>query len=156
MHAYLLYTFCQAPRLLRKYRLITGYRGVKLGLVAYVFYLGHLIYPCVLYPSLRFRISTSDYECTEHDKDTIAKLITWTHLASPLCYQLPFFGLLVQLSTITQQNQAQLANADTSINHELDEGLYPIVYLSSPQFMSFVSRDTLIACVVKYKRRFTD
>ena len=55
-----------------------------------------------------------------------------------------------------KKNQAQLANADTSINHEVDEGLYPIVLLSSPQFMSFVSRDTLIAFVVKYKREFTD
>ena len=79
-------------------------------------------------------------------------LVTWTHIAGPLCYQLPFLGLLVQLSTITQKNQAQLADADTSINHELDEGLYPIVLLSSPQFMSFISRDTLIAFVVKYKR----
>lgn len=156
VHAYLLHTIYTTQKLLRKQRLIVGFKAVKLTILAYLFYLAHLIFPCIVYPIIRFRVSTSDYECTERDKHAIAMLITWTHVASPICYQLPFFGLLIQLSKITKKNDAWVETADTSINHEVDEGLYPIVLLSSPQFFSFVNRDTLISFVVKYKREFTE
>jgi hypothetical protein len=91
---YLLFTFVQMTRLLRKYDLIKNYRSILLAGFAYFFYLGQMILPCFIYPSIRWKIATSDYECTETEKHHIAFFMTWEHFAAPICYFLPFFGLL--------------------------------------------------------------
>jgi hypothetical protein len=99
-HVYLLATAFNMQSLFRKFGHVKGYFAEVYVLTLYLVFWGYLGYWYVLKPILVWRLNTSDYFCTLPMEKAIAIFTLWQASARPICFQLIFLGLLLQMSRI--------------------------------------------------------
>ena len=86
----------------------------------YAGYLTYTVYFFVFRPSYMLAINTSDYRCTEADKNWFMVMIISVFLFYPLCLMLLFFGLFLQMVRI---NDNQPTSVEKLNNIQDDESL---------------------------------